>query len=56
MDKLPNRWIHEPWAAPTAVMKSSGIVLDRDYPSPIIELDVGRRRALAAWRAMRTPD
>ena len=56
LDTLSNRWIHEPWAAPTAVMKSSGIILDRDYPSPIIELDVGRRRALAAWRAMRTPD
>ena len=56
LGKLSNRWIHEPWSAPTAAMRSSGIVLDRDYPSPIIELDVGRRRALAAWRAMRTYD
>ncbi|MGI4959916.1 MAG: cryptochrome/photolyase family protein [Janthinobacterium lividum] len=47
---LPDRWLHEPWAAPDVVLKKAGIVLDRDYPRPIVGLDEGRDRALKAFR------
>lgn len=46
---LPSAWIHNPWDAPDEVMKVAGVTLGRDYPRPIVELAVARRRALAAW-------
>ena len=53
LERLPDRWIHEPWLAPRRVVESAGFRLDRDYPRPIIDLDVGRQRALAAWQSIR---
>lgn len=54
LERLPDRWIHEPWLAPRRVVESAGFRLDRDYPRPIIDLDVGRQRALAAWQSIRS--
>ena len=48
--KLPDQWIHQPWCAPKALMESVGIRLGYNYPDPIIDLDDGRRQALAAWK------
>lgn len=45
LQHLPCAYIHEPWKAPQAVMRSSGA---DSYPSPIIEHKAGRARALAA--------
>jgi len=53
---LPRRWIHKPWKAPTSVLSEGGIRLGRDYPHPIVEHDVARKRALAALtRVQRGP-
>jgi deoxyribodipyrimidine photo-lyase len=43
--KLPTRYIHEPWKAPSSLLDDSGANL---YPSPIIDHQGGRNRALAA--------
>ena len=50
---LPDRWIHAPWTAPQAVLDQAGLTLGRDYPRPVVPLEEGRDRALAAFRAMR---
>ena len=47
---LPDRWLHEPWAAPAAILDKAGIHLGRTYPRPIVALDEGRDRALKAFR------
>ena len=47
---LPDRWLHAPWEAPAAVLDKAGIRLDETYPRPIVGLDEGRDRALAAFR------
>lgn len=47
--KLPDRWLHQPWAAPEAVLGAAGVRLGEDYPRPAIGLDEGRNRALAAF-------
>ena len=47
--KLPDKHIHQPWDAPAAVLEAAGMTLGRDYPHPIIALDEGRARALAAF-------
>ena len=43
--QLPVVFIHEPWKASRAVMRSSGTDA---YPSPVIEHQAGRERALGA--------
>ncbi len=45
LQNLPRAYMHEPWQAPRAVIHSSGADA---YPSPIIEHQAGRARALAA--------
>ena len=54
---LPDRWLHEPWIAPASVLEQAGLVLGTDYPRPLVGLDEGRERALAAFRdRVRGPD
>ncbi|HLY57348.1 MAG TPA: deoxyribodipyrimidine photo-lyase [Stellaceae bacterium] len=43
---LPSQTIHQPWA-------DTGRPLGRTYPSPIVDHGKARRRALAAWQAIR---
>lgn len=47
---LPARWIHAPWRAPGGVLRAAGVVLDRDYPRPVVDLAAGRSRFLNAAR------
>jgi deoxyribodipyrimidine photo-lyase len=51
--KLPDRWLHQPWAAPPEVLRAAGVVLGRTYPEPVVDLAGGRARALAALAALR---
>lgn len=44
---LPSQWIHQPFAAPPAVLETAGVTLGQTYPLPIIDLLATRRRALA---------
>lgn len=51
LDRLPDRWVHQPWAAPGEVLAAAGVRLGRDYPAPLVDLAAARNRALAAYRA-----
>ncbi len=55
LSKLPNKYLHAPWQAPARVLKESGVVLGETYPHPIVDLQAGRNRALAALTAIRKP-
>ena len=46
LEKLPARWIHEPWNAPPLELASSGIELGKDYPEPIVDHREARERFL----------
>jgi deoxyribodipyrimidine photo-lyase len=50
--RLPDQYLHRPWEAPELVLRGAGVVLDRDYPRPVIGHAEGRRRALAAFAAV----
>jgi deoxyribodipyrimidine photo-lyase len=50
---LPDRWLHAPWTAPAEVLSDAGVALGSSYPGPVVALDAGRERALAAFRALR---
>jgi deoxyribodipyrimidine photo-lyase len=47
--RLPDRWIHEPWSAPEAVLQSAGVALGVTYPRPIVDLGESRKRALRVY-------
>jgi deoxyribodipyrimidine photo-lyase len=52
---LPDRYIHAPWLMPPAEQRNLGIQIGRDYPAPIVEHAARRERALAMYKAARTP-
>lgn len=52
--KLDARFIHAPWEAPETVRRAAGVDRPGGYPAPIVDLAEGRRRALAAFAALRT--
>ena len=47
--KLPVKYIHTPWEAPTPTLNDAGVTLDVDYPKPIVDHAEGRARALSAF-------
>jgi len=47
--KLPDKLIHQPWAAPATALTQAGVELGVSYPRPIIDLKSSRVEALAAY-------
>jgi deoxyribodipyrimidine photo-lyase len=47
--RLPDRWIHRPWEAPSDVLAESRVKPDRTYPRPIVDHSEARDRALDAF-------
>ncbi len=50
--KLPDRHLHAPWEAPSALLRECGIRLGRDYPEPIVDLKQSRAAALEAFKSI----
>jgi deoxyribodipyrimidine photo-lyase len=46
--RLPDRWLHAPWTAPSEVLEAARVRLGHDYPRPIVEHTEARARALEA--------
>ncbi|MDO8950524.1 MAG: deoxyribodipyrimidine photo-lyase [Actinomycetota bacterium] len=53
LEGLSPEWIHRPWAAPSNVLASAGVVLGARYPQPIVDHAAARLRALAIYGSMR---
>ena len=51
---IPVRYLHEPWAAPEQVLKEARFELGRDYPSPIVDHAMARKRALHAFAVLKS--
>jgi deoxyribodipyrimidine photo-lyase len=52
--KLPNTYIHAPWEAPLDVQSFSNVKIGNDYPTPIVDHQFARERALAAYRSAKS--
>ncbi|MEJ2459553.1 MAG: FAD-binding domain-containing protein, partial [Novosphingobium sp.] len=52
--RLPDRWLNEPWAAPAEVLQGASVRLGGNYPTGLVELGLGRRRALSAWERIKS--
>ena len=51
--RLPVPWIHAPWRAPGVVLDEARIKLGENYPRPVVDHDLARREALAAFEQIR---
>lgn len=51
--RLPDRWLHAPWTAPPLVLDQAGVRLGRSYPSPVVDHDFARARALEAYSVVK---
>jgi deoxyribodipyrimidine photo-lyase len=51
--KLPDKFLHRPWEAPSEIRRAAEIGLDSVYAKPIIDLSRSRDRALAAYERIK---
>ena len=54
LKKLSTKYIHSPWLAPTDQLASAGIKLGHTYPHPILDHNIARKRALAAFESIKS--
>ena len=54
LENLPNKYIHQPWAASEHILADSGISLGNTYPSPVVDHMDARNRALAMFEQIRS--
>jgi deoxyribodipyrimidine photo-lyase len=52
--RLPDAMVHAPWRANPVELTAANLVLDRDYPSPIVDHDEARRRTLERFEAVKS--
>lgn len=52
--KLPAKYIHKPFTAPSHILKEADITLGLNYPLPIIDLKWSRERALQTYFAIKS--
>ncbi len=54
--ELDGKEIHAPWLVPPAIQRAKGVVVGRDYPTPIVDHAARpQRRVGAVWRHPRSP-
>ncbi|WP_227395839.1 cryptochrome/photolyase family protein [Jeotgalibacillus aurantiacus] len=51
--KLPDKYIHEPAAAPEEVLSKAGVKLGDNYPKPIVDHSAARKRALEHYEKIK---
>ncbi len=50
---LYDKEIHAPWLVPTMLLEQRGLRLGRDYPAPIVQHDVARKRTLERYAVVK---
>jgi deoxyribodipyrimidine photo-lyase len=53
LKKVPSKWIHQPWSAPTSILSESGVELGKNYPRPVVDHAAERVLALKAFQVFR---
>jgi deoxyribodipyrimidine photo-lyase len=53
LSEVPDSLIHAPWESGPLELLSYGVELGKDYPHPIVDHDIARRDAIAAYEAAR---
>jgi deoxyribodipyrimidine photo-lyase len=50
LERVPARYVHQPWSAPATVLEQAGVRLGIDYPQPIVSHAEARQRFLDTAR------
>jgi len=50
LERVPAKYMREPWTMPDAVQQEVGCVIGVDYPAPIVDHKVAREEALERYR------
>ncbi|MEI6353991.1 MAG: deoxyribodipyrimidine photo-lyase [Methylococcus sp.] len=50
---LPDRFIHQPWEAPSEILEGAGVLLGTHYPRPVVDLKGSREAALKAFSTIK---
>ena len=50
--QMPDKWLHQPWQAPADVLHRAKVQLGQSYPVPIVDHNLARERALAAFATL----
>lgn len=53
LELLAAKEIHAPWLVPAEVLAGKGVVLGKDYPLPVVDHDVARKRTLERFAAVK---
>ncbi|GAB4141924.1 MAG: deoxyribodipyrimidine photo-lyase [Planctomycetaceae bacterium] len=53
LGKMTSRWIHEPWNAPENVLQEAGVILGENYPLPMVDHSLARKKALEAFEVIK---
>ena len=53
LSRVPVRYIHAPWEAPSTILQQRGCILGQHYPRPIVNLKESRQEALDAFKALK---
>jgi deoxyribodipyrimidine photo-lyase len=51
--RMPDKFIHRPWQAPSAVLAAAGVALGTTYPQPVVDFPASRNAALAGYAEIR---
>ncbi len=51
--RLPDKWIHQPYRAPAAVLSQAGVEIGKTYPDPVVNHVIAREVALEAYAGAR---
>ncbi|KAH7343748.1 FAD binding domain of DNA photolyase-domain-containing protein [Rhizoctonia solani] len=49
--KFPDKYIYEPWLAPTSVQQGAGCIIGKDYPAPMLDEKEEKGRNIERMRA-----
>ncbi|MBS0206214.1 MAG: deoxyribodipyrimidine photo-lyase [Planctomycetes bacterium] len=49
LNKLPTKWSHAPWTAPSQILLNAKVTLGKTYPNPIVDHAQARTLALQAF-------
>ena len=50
---VPDKYLREPWKMPSEVQADCGVVIDQDYPEPMVDRKIAREEALDRYRGLR---
>ncbi len=56
LETVPEKHIHAPWRMEAATQAACGVVVGRDYPAPVVDHAVARKRTLERYGRIRRTD